>query len=279
VLCADDYGIAPGVGKAIRDLIARGRLSATSCMTVSPYWLEEGAALKPYLQRADIGLHFTLTDQRPLGPMPRTAPSGRLPSLPSLLLRALARRLDRAEIAAELNRQLDAFEAVLGRPPHYIDGHQHAHQLPVVREVVIEAFRARLGSHGGYLRYCTEPPRAILARPHAAEAMIIHLLGRRLRELGRAAGIPGNPRFSGVHDFSGRRPYGALFASFVRDAAPGLLVMCHPGLADAALAAADRVTTAREAEYRYLLSDAFLAVLRENNLGLSRFASGRPVAS
>jgi predicted glycoside hydrolase/deacetylase ChbG (UPF0249 family) len=29
-LCADDYGIAPGVNTAIRDLIARGRLNATS---------------------------------------------------------------------------------------------------------------------------------------------------------------------------------------------------------------------------------------------------------
>ena len=29
-LCADDYGIAPGVSKAIRDLVARGRLHATT---------------------------------------------------------------------------------------------------------------------------------------------------------------------------------------------------------------------------------------------------------
>jgi predicted glycoside hydrolase/deacetylase ChbG (UPF0249 family) len=35
-LCADDYGIAPGVSKAIRDLVVRGRLNATSAMTVAP---------------------------------------------------------------------------------------------------------------------------------------------------------------------------------------------------------------------------------------------------
>ena len=33
-LCADDYGIAEGVNRAIRDLIARGRLNATSVMVV-----------------------------------------------------------------------------------------------------------------------------------------------------------------------------------------------------------------------------------------------------
>ena len=35
-LCADDYGIAPGVSAAIRDLVARGRLNATSAMVVAP---------------------------------------------------------------------------------------------------------------------------------------------------------------------------------------------------------------------------------------------------
>ena len=33
-LCADDYGISPGVNRAIRDLIERGRLNATSVMVV-----------------------------------------------------------------------------------------------------------------------------------------------------------------------------------------------------------------------------------------------------
>ena len=33
-LCADDYGLAEGVNRAIRDLISRGRLNATSVMMV-----------------------------------------------------------------------------------------------------------------------------------------------------------------------------------------------------------------------------------------------------
>ena len=33
-LCADDYGLAEGVNRAIRDLISRGRLNATSVMVV-----------------------------------------------------------------------------------------------------------------------------------------------------------------------------------------------------------------------------------------------------
>ena len=35
-LCADDYGISPAVDRGIRELIARGRLNATSVMVVAP---------------------------------------------------------------------------------------------------------------------------------------------------------------------------------------------------------------------------------------------------
>ena len=36
MLCADDYGISPAVSAAIRDLIARRRINATSVMVVAP---------------------------------------------------------------------------------------------------------------------------------------------------------------------------------------------------------------------------------------------------
>jgi chitin disaccharide deacetylase len=64
-LCADDYGLAEGVNRAIRDLISRGRLNATSVMVVGPAIgraevtaLQDAAAASP---RCAIGLHATLT--------------------------------------------------------------------------------------------------------------------------------------------------------------------------------------------------------------------------
>ena len=35
-LCADDYGISPGVNEGIRELILRSRINATSVMVVAP---------------------------------------------------------------------------------------------------------------------------------------------------------------------------------------------------------------------------------------------------
>ena len=60
-LCADDYGISPGVNRGIRDLVERGRLNATSAMVVGPaLGRDEAAALctaAANSPRCAIGLH------------------------------------------------------------------------------------------------------------------------------------------------------------------------------------------------------------------------------
>lgn len=273
VLCADDYGLAPGVSRAIAELIADGRLSATSCMTISPFWPDHAQWLKPLRGRADIGLHLTFTDQKPLGPMPDLAPDGRLPPLGRLLGRALTRRLDPQEIRREVGRQIDAFEAAWGAPPDFIDGHQHVHQLPVIRDALLFHIRNRLADSRPYIRCCNEPLTAILRRGiDPFRAAVISLLGRGLRRRLARGGIAHNDSFRGVYDFSPRIPYPELFRRFLADAGPRTLIMCHPGLVDDALRAADPLTGQRETEYRYFLSDEFAGLLQTADFRLARFA-------
>jgi predicted glycoside hydrolase/deacetylase ChbG (UPF0249 family) len=272
VLCADDYAIAPGVSRAILGLIDQGRLTATSCMAASAFWPEHADWLRARADRADIGLHFTLTDAAPLSAMPHLAPHGRLPSLGRLMALALLRRLDPDEVAGELDRQLDRFVDAFGRAPDYIDGHLHVHQLPIVRDLVIDRIRGT--APGAYLRVCDEPVQAILRRRIAVRrARVISALGRGLRRRATQAGIRTNRRFAGVRDFDETAPYRDLLRTFLRDAPAGLLVMCHPGIVDADLAAADRVTTAREDEYRYLAGPEFLGDLADAGASLSRFSA------
>lgn len=278
ILCADDYALSPGVSRAIVELAAAGRLSATSCMTVSPFWSEHAQWLAPLAERIDVGLHLTLSDQRPVGASPHLAPAGRLPSLPKLAALAYLRRLDPAEIADELARQLDRFETTLGFPPAFLDGHQHVHQLPVIREAVVALWQRRLSNHGTWLRVCAEPLTAIARRGVArVEAAAISLMGQKLRRLAAAAGIPANRRFAGVHDFTLKQPYRLLFQRFIAQAPAGTLVMCHPGYADAELAAVDPVTGPREDERTYLASAALAADLEAEGLSLCRF-DGTPVS-
>lgn len=271
-LCADDYGIAPGVGVAVRDLLARGRLSATSAMAVSPHWPEEAQKLKALADGSDafeVGLHLVLTDQAPLAAMPKTAPLGRLPSLPKMLGLALARALDGAEIAAEMERQLDRFEAAWGAPPAFVDGHQHAHQLPVVRRALLDLHARRLRPHGTRVRYCVRPVADILAAGVAVpRALVIAALGGAWARLGRSAGVPGNRHFAGVRGPAERRPFGDQLKAWLATARPGTLIMCHPGSVDEALIAADPLTTPREGEYAFLAGDGLPRLLAETKVVL-----------
>ena len=64
-LCADDFGISNSVNAAIRDLVVRGRLNATSVLVVAPSFHRSEAialdALNSVGPRVAIGLHLALT--------------------------------------------------------------------------------------------------------------------------------------------------------------------------------------------------------------------------
>jgi predicted glycoside hydrolase/deacetylase ChbG (UPF0249 family) len=281
VLCADDYGLSPGVGQAIRELIAAGRLSATGCMAASPDWPAEARLLKPLDGRADIGLHFSLTGLPPLTRLPHLAPGAPPAGLARIVALALAGRLDEGAIAAELEAQLDAFETAFGRPPDFIDGHQHVHQLPTVRAAVLAVLARRLGPARLYVRNCLDTNVARFGRGLAvSRAIVIGLLGAGFGRALKAAGIAANPVFRGVRSFEPHEDYPAMFRAWISDAPDGTLIMCHPGHPDATLAARDPVTDAREAEFSYFASDVMPRDLEAARVRLERgaflYTSGTP---
>src|SRR6185312_10817281 len=145
-LCADDYGLAEGVNRAIRDLISRGRLNATSVMVVGPAIgraevaaLQAAAANSP---RCEIGLHATLTAPfRPLTMHFRPLNGGLFLPFPAMLRSGLLRRLDPGLIEDELAAQLATFKQLFGRPPDFVDGHQHVQLFPQVRDAFLRAVK------------------------------------------------------------------------------------------------------------------------------------------
>jgi len=239
VLCADDYGLAPGVSGAIRELLANHRLSATSCMVVYPEFAQEGPPLRQFLDSADIGLHFTLTADKPLQ---------------SILVSGWLRGLDSRKIREELQRQIDIFVAVIGVTPAYIDGHQHVHLLPVVREIVTEAAEKL----GAYIRSTREPiTRAMLDRPAPVDSAYLSWAARPLSRLANRRGLRTNTGFRGVRSFNEQRPFRDLFRQMIDGAASGSIVMCHPGHVDETLRGRDPIHRQREEEFAYLSSDDF----------------------
>jgi predicted glycoside hydrolase/deacetylase ChbG (UPF0249 family) len=264
ILTADDYAIAPGVSAAIRELAQQRRLSATSAMSNMATWPEEAARLKPLRDRIAIGLHLDLTAWRPLGAMPSLAPERRFPKLPSVLAAGLRGRLNGDEIAAEIERQLDAFERALGFPPDHVDGHQHVHAVPGVFEPLLDLLSQRYGRRPPLVRV----PRARLATlpglgSTGVKAAVVSVLAGRLRRAARARGLPVNDAFAGFSGFQEGTSYAAELDAAISDVlAQGArlgIVMCHPGVPDGDLAEKDGVLARRQEELDALLTSDKLA--------------------
>jgi predicted glycoside hydrolase/deacetylase ChbG (UPF0249 family) len=251
-LCADDYALSPGVTRGILAALEAGALTATSVMTTSPWWPESVPALKTFEGQADIGLHLNLTLGAPLGPMPRFAPHGFPPLRDILLATRTGRPLPEQEIAEEIERQLDRFAELFGRPPDHVDGHQHVQALPAVRRLLLHA----LGRRGWrpWLRDSSDRLWRILARPNRKKALIVSYLASGFHKACENQGLATNNGFAGFSSFDCAEDYSTLFASYLRRAGPCHLVMCHPGYVDDELRRLDPVLESREQELRFLLA-------------------------
>ena len=245
IVTADDYALSEAVDDGILDLVEQGRLSATSCMTCSPRWPEAAARLTPAVQaRIRLGLHLDLT---------AFAPGAR--TLKDVIVRSLLRQLDATHLQQVVVNQLDRFEQALGRAPDYVDGHQHVHQLPQVREALLAELRRR---------YPTAP-RPWLRISDASTGQgwkghVIAALGSRaLRRQARAAGFQTTGRLLGVYAFDGdAAAYLQRLSGWLPLMQPGDALMCHPA---ARLDAGEEIGVARFQEHAVLGGDAFAALL------------------
>jgi predicted glycoside hydrolase/deacetylase ChbG (UPF0249 family) len=266
-LCADDYGIAPGVNAAIRDLIARGRLNATSVMVVAPSFTPSEIRALSEGGKAAVGLHLTLTAPfKPLTPDFTPLTAGVFYPLPAMLRLALLRRLDRTALAREVEAQIMAFIEAFGRPPDFIDGHQHVHLFPQVRDTALDA--ARRLAPGAWVRQCVSVV-SLRERASDPKGLLIDALSRAVRRRAGKLGIATNPAFAGTYTYRPDADFARLFPGFLADLPKGGLVMCHPGHVDPELQRLDPLTTIREREYAYLSSEAFPAALETYGLTLN----------
>jgi predicted glycoside hydrolase/deacetylase ChbG (UPF0249 family) len=270
-LVADDYGISPGVNRAIRDLITRGRLNATSVMVVAGALDQsEVDALKAVAAasaRCAIGLHATLTAPfRPLSLHFRPLDGGMFPPFPKLLRAGLLRRLDGEIIRAELVMQLNTFRELFGRPPDFVDGHQHVQLYPQVRDGFLAAVKEK--SPAAWVRQAGRylPLRMRIGSP---KALFLDFLSAQFKRRAAQARLAFNPAFSGAYDFSRKGDYGALMRRFLQGLPAQGVVMCHPGFVDEALISLDPLTDMREIEHAYLAGEDFPRLLAANNVTLA----------
>jgi len=265
ILCADDYGQNTSISQAIIELLEKKSLSATSCMTNVPDWLIHAKWLVPYQKTADIGLHFNLTEGKALS-------SGvTFDSLGRVIAKAFLNQLNHKAIEAELESQLDQFVEGLGQAPDFIDGHQHIHQLPGIREILLRVYRKRFPARQCYIRSVYTPWMKALTPPALLKKTIIQLCGAAaLQKILQQENIPHNFSFSGIYSFSAQE-YPAIFPEFLKESVNQGIIMCHPGL-PGSVKSLDPIAAAREAEFRYFSSDVFRQTCEAEAVQIGRFA-------
>lgn len=270
-LCADDYGMSPGVNRAIRDLIEKKRINATSVMVVAAAIdrAEIDALIKAVAANPDcaVGLHATLT--APFSPLTmhfKPLDGGQFLPLGRLLRTSLLRRLDPEIIQAELLAQIAAFRQMFNRAPDYIDGHQHVQLFPQIRDAFLAAVKE--AAPGAWVRQCGRslPLAQRLGNP---KALLLDALSDTFRSKSARAGVAFNPGFAGAYDMVRGGEFGRAMQGFLDGLPSGGLVMCHPGFVDETLISIDNVTHQREREYAFLASDDFPRLLIASDVTLN----------
>jgi predicted glycoside hydrolase/deacetylase ChbG (UPF0249 family) len=253
-ICADDFGLAPNISTGIARLARSGRLTAISCITNSPHWDEDSKLLQGLPDTVDIGLHLNFTEGRPSSArLARRWPT--MPSLPRLIVQAHLHLLPHRQMRNEVHAQLAAFNRALGQPPRFIDGHQHVHHLPGLRDIILDmvehvqpmpAMRSTgrvLGPGFGFKRWMIENT--------GGKAFAAELTDRV---------VAFNPALLGVYDFA-ERDYRKLMQRWLAELpAEGGLLFCHPADAKVpndAKSANDPIADARLREAAYLASSDF----------------------
>jgi chitin disaccharide deacetylase len=280
IINADDFGLAPGVNRAIVELQRAGALSSTTLMATAPYF--SPAVYLAFAQPAlSVGCHIVLVDGSPLL-RPDEVPSlldPRRPAAVSLrptvgsFLRDLMRgRIREQEIQAEAIAQIRRIQ-LSGVTVSHIDSHKHIHAFPRALAPLLRAAK-----HCGVdcVRNPFEPWWSLRATRVASawRRAQLHAMRSQRRAWARLIKEYGMLTADGS---IGVLATGTLDEQALRSmlqAMPGGTweLVCHPGYRDRALEQAHtRLLSSRETERSALLEVIPEAVRKDPELLLTDF--------
>lgn len=243
IINVDDLGFSHAVNEAVVILAQKKRIQATSFMSLG----EVDRAQIDELKRCniDIGLHFDLTGLAGIG------------NLKQILFKAYLGKLSLTQIHYAVEKQLDLFEDKIDEIPHFIDGHQHVHQFPYIRQILLKILAERY-SHRIPIRN-TETFQPEL------KAKIIYMLGgSALKKTLRQNDWAHNASFGGIYNFNtDLNALKNMWENWLAQVPDNSVIMCHPAKADTHWT--DDIYAARCIEYEWLLSDEFLELWNKYN--------------
>ena len=278
IINADDFGLAPGVNRAIIELQQAGALSSATLMANGPFF--SPAVYMAFAQPAlGVGCHIVLVDGAPCL-RPAEVPSLVDPRLPSSFRNTvgsffadlLRGRIREEEIEAEAVAQIRRVQSS-GITVSHIDSHKHVHAFPRVLAPLLRAAR-QCGVR--CVRNPFEPWWSLKATRPAGTVrrMQVHVMrtqGRAFTRLTREHGM-----------MTADGSMGLLATGVLDDAVLRCLLramptgtwelVCHPGYSDRALdEARTRLRASREVERTALLAVIPDAIRADSGLALIDF--------
>lgn len=255
IVCADDYSQNDAICEGIILLAKKNRINAISCLVNSPNWHETHCELNQLKKNTYIGLHLNLTFGQALSAKWQKRYTINFNNLSSLLKQSYLRSLDKECVEAEICAQFDAFTHATGVNPDFIDGHEHIHQLPIIRESLLRVYKQKKLT--AFCRNTSSGWQGFLSWVSFPKHQVISLLGGlALQRLLREHTISANSSFAGIYNFVKARNYRYYFKQFLRVSNAGGLIMCHPGIKSSDLN--DPLHRYRHHELNYFMSKAFL---------------------
>jgi hopanoid biosynthesis associated protein HpnK len=146
IINADDFGLTPGVNRAIVEAHEHGIVTSTTLMANSSAF-EEAVRLAQANSRWSVGCHVVLLDGQPLIDPSRVtslvvAKNGHAfrDGVAGFALRALAGRIDPEQVEAETTAQIRKLQAH-GLAVSHVDTHKHTHMFPAALQGILRAAR------------------------------------------------------------------------------------------------------------------------------------------
>lgn len=259
---ADDFGLTPGVNRAIAELHDAGALTSATLMA-SGAAFDDAVRLALARPTLGVGCHIVLTDGVPVSSprlIPSLAPNGQTfrPKLLGFLAALLTNQIDPADIEREAIAQITRLQQA-GLTVTHLDTHKHTHLFPPVLKPLLRA-AGRTGVHA--MRNPFEQPWAFpLSNGTAARTSQLRILQLLRRQFLRQPALRSGT-IRTTDGTVGVSATGSLDELTLRNLLQALPegtweLVCHPGYNDADL---DQVTT-RLRQTRETERQALLAVL------------------
>jgi len=292
IVNADDFGLTPGVNRAIVKAHREGVVSSATLMASGAAFNDAVEAARA-LPKLSVGCHVVLVDGAPVSPpggldtllaIRSSEPDKFYGSLSAFAARATLGGFDRDQLVEEITAQIRKIQAS-GVEVTHLDSHKHAHVFPEILNAMLRAARiCRVPA----IRNPFVPVKAISPRQFAGnrrllkrygQVRLLHTFARQFRQQTKRAGLLAPDGVIGVIET------GLLDATLLRQALANLPdgnweLVCHPGYADADLrAAGTRLVETRDQERRLLASPELKEFLAQQKIRVASYrqlAKGEP---